>query len=377
MCVVQPPELVDQRKIKRNLCLAATRKITLLADILSSSGIDVSVFSDAYPAERSGRFYHSIKTAIGGTNTLCFCAAGFDIRYLAIPFGLISLLLTLFKEHNRKPFDAVIVYNYGLIQSLYILIAKYIMKCRIILEYEDDATIGRYGEATVYNRLSKWGMGSTKKYIGACFAVSHRLLSQIAAQREFLLPGIVENEITRPVIPYNERARIFIYSGALQPDKGVDRMIAAWLQWEDRHDWQLHITGDGPLRQLILDSAATDPSIYYHGCVDRNILEDLLGTARFGLNPHRLSYVAGNVIPFKLVEYLYHEMPVLSTPLGGIDEHLTPGLIIVKDDSIESLLAGFSNAASSSNIDLKTVVKHIAESYTVAALRSKMKTLVS
>ncbi len=102
-------------------------------------------------------------------------------------------------------------------------------------------------------------------------------------------------------------------------------------------DWQLHIAGDGVLATQLRQIAQGDPSIVFHGLLNRQDNARLLSTARIGINPHDLSATPGNVFAFKIIEYLAADAHVITTPMGPLEAELERGLTYMPDNRPETI----------------------------------------
>jgi glycosyltransferase involved in cell wall biosynthesis len=126
--------------------------------------------------------------------------------------------------------------------------------------------------------------------------------------------------------------RYVTFVGRLLESKGVRTLLDAWRQVPA--GLQLRIAGDGPLRGLVEERAAKDPSIEYLGWLDSSQrVAELMGGADAVLVPSEW-YEGG--APLVVLRSLSFGTPVIVPDLENICEH------VVTDD------AGFTFATGSS-----------------------------
>lgn len=371
----QGESIIAKRGMRRNRALAATQKIKTIALALYEIGNEVTLFSECYPAERTGKFYPSSQEFLDAENRIKVCyAAGFDMKYIAVLFSTITMLMNVSRSHRQMQFDCAIIYNYGVFQICYGVFARFVLKIPVFLEYEDDAAVARDGTIGFFNRLHRIAGRFFKPYLKGCFAISPELIAQIGLNNSFLLRGLIApdlfNASTGLVAP---KKRIILYAGTLEKNKGVDRLLDAWGTLANREDWELHISGEGSLREKVAEAAKANGSIVYHGFLNRLQFIHILVAAKVCVNPHLYSSTKGNIFPFKIVEYLSAGALVLSTPLTSVDNEMTTGMIFTKSDSVVDLADGLQRIVSSSDFaNPLSAQKFVTESYSYSALKKSL-----
>lgn len=112
---------------------------------------------------------------------------------------------------------------------------------------------------------------------------------------------------------------IFTFVGRLDLAKGIEDVLGAWSVAKPR-DGRLVVAGDGPLRQIVLDAAASDPSITYEGRVGPDRVSELLDSSDALLSPSR--WFEG--FPRTLSEAFARGVPAIVSDLGGPGSIVTP-----------------------------------------------------
>ena len=110
-----------------------------------------------------------------------------------------------------------------------------------------------------------------------------------------------------------------LYAGRLAPPKGVDLLLEAWTQ--SGCDVPLKIAGEGPLKHLVTQAAASNRHVEFLGQVDSQTLAQLVGDAMFTVVPTRGIETFGRVA----AESLARGTPVVAADHGGLSEIVTDG----------------------------------------------------
>jgi glycosyltransferase involved in cell wall biosynthesis len=111
-----------------------------------------------------------------------------------------------------------------------------------------------------------------------------------------------------------------LFVGRLDEVKGVRLLLDAWSKMPESSRRQLHIVGDGPLREHVASAAASDPTIEYSGSLDSNGVSTAL--------THAAYVVVGSLwyegYPLVIAEAFAHGRPVLvvegSSAASVVDE---------------------------------------------------------
>jgi glycosyltransferase involved in cell wall biosynthesis len=133
-----------------------------------------------------------------------------------------------------------------------------------------------------------------------------------------------------PPAPPPERLRVLGYLGALDPVKGVDRLLgaAATLALETR------IAGDGRLRERV----DTAPSVRYEGIVESERKAAFLAGCDLGVVPS--VWDEPGAPAFTVLDWLFAGRPVLASGRGGLAEvrDRLPGVIEI-EPTVEAIRA--------------------------------------
>lgn len=338
----QGPSLIKARPIVRNLSLAGSVKMELIAGLLNAQKHRVEIISQGEVVELQCKLYPSFRESEPFHPDIpIFYASALPIRFLN---GLWSSrrVLNLFKHrHQRSPYDLVIIYNLKLPQ---IACADYAMRrlgLPVVFEYEDDAFVDIAGKEGAKARIP-FGRDISKllSIVAGCLAVSPHLLSQLPPTiPKLLLRGVVGQDLMQS----SERMSIVkknwvLFSGTHYRSKGIKQLIEAWRELS-MPDWELHITGHGELTSILQKMVKNDPGIVFHGLVSRQELVRLMCSAKVCINPHDLSQTPGNVFAFKIIEYIAAGAHVVSTPMGALEDEMESGMTYMPDNHPATIAA--------------------------------------
>jgi glycosyltransferase involved in cell wall biosynthesis len=337
----QGPTLLKRRPIVGNLSLAANVKIGLVAELLRNKSHSVEVFSQGEVIDHAFKFYPGFQEReLFNENIPVYYGAAFPLKFVNGVVSSNSLLQVFKARHQVAPFDMTIIYN---VKPAQILCANYAirrLRLPVILEYEDDAFVSVAGkiESGFKVRLQLSVVRNLFNLVSGCIGVSPHLLRQLPPSiPKLLLRGVVSNEIanaTKPAVA--ARKNRIVFSGTFFETKGVEQLIQAWTM-VGLPDWELHIAGDGNLRDRLHRLAAETRGIVFHGLLDRPENARLLCSAKIAINPHDVSPTPGNVFAFKIVEYLAAGAHVISTRMGTLDPALEEGITYMPDNKAETI----------------------------------------
>ena len=132
-------------------------------------------------------------------------------------------------------------------------------------------------------------------------------------------------------------SKTILYTGKLDARFGIRELIEAFHLIEDP-DFSLWICGDGSERPYVERESLKDKRIKYKGLLKQQEVFELQRSASLLINPRK-----GNEeytkysFPSKTMEYMASGTPTIMYPLPGMPADYVPYLIIVPDDTIETL----------------------------------------
>jgi glycosyltransferase involved in cell wall biosynthesis len=145
------------------------------------------------------------------------------------------------------------------------------------------------------------------------------LTSAIAAHlRDYGIPderiSVKPNAIPDPGPPSGIPGHGFLFAARLSAEKGLGLLLDAWRGHAEGELGTLRIAGDGPLRPLAEEVAASRADVTYLGPLDRPATIAQIAAAACVVVPS----VWHDVLPTIVLEALASGRPVLGTTMGGI-----------------------------------------------------------
>ena len=126
-------------------------------------------------------------------------------------------------------------------------------------------------------------------------------------------------EITKKVPERENKNKIILYSGSLYEQYGIDKLIDV-MNYIDQNI-ELHIYGNGPYIDNILQASNVNPNIKYMGFVDQITLESRLKSSDLLINLRNPEYEYTKLsFPSKMFDYMVSGVPTFTTRLEGIPD---------------------------------------------------------
>jgi glycosyltransferase involved in cell wall biosynthesis len=162
-------------------------------------------------------------------------------------------------------------------------------------------------------------------------------------------------------VPIAKRGNYVLYAGRLSHEKGVDLLVRAWLAWGERAP-ELHILGDGPLKQGLMEMARDAPTgkISFLGQVPPGVVEGQMANARMVVVPS----VCFEGFPMVIREAFAFGTPVAVSALGPLPSVVEDGRcgLLFAPGNASDLLAKVA-AAFDSPVVLESLSARARESF--------------
>lgn len=158
--------------------------------------------------------------------------------------------------------------------------------------------------------------------------IRDRLIARgFSARRVQVIPNAVDTRrfaVARADAPEEMRARPLtaVYVGRLVPEKGLDTLIAAWIDaFAPDDNVRLLMIGEGALRDsfdALIHGHGREHQLHLLGA--RTDVEHFLSRADFGVLPSLYEGLSNT-----LLEYMAAGLPVLGTRVSGTEDFIEPG----------------------------------------------------
>ncbi len=117
--------------------------------------------------------------------------------------------------------------------------------------------------------------------------------------------------------------RDFVFLGRLEHSKGIEQLLEAWIIFLNQisstcNPPNLHVIGDGPLFEKLVDTYTSIGSVFFHGKLDRSEIELLVNGCSFGIAVPTWEEPFGKIV----AEYLSMGITPIVASRGGIRDIL-------------------------------------------------------
>jgi glycosyltransferase involved in cell wall biosynthesis len=174
--------------------------------------------------------------------------------------------------------------------------------------------------------------------------------------------------------PYLSRGYNVCVVSRLASEKNILNIIEGFRFFNEQQKnlWHLHLIGDGPQRNEVLEAAAkAGGSVTVHGWVSAEEINDLLNDSRVFISASKTEG-----LPSSLQEAMLCGVPAIVTPVGGMRSIVTDRQNgwVLKGFSSQDVADGLNSFAHETNQESfsRQSVATIKEGYSVEACRLKM-----
>ncbi|MGG0485196.1 glycosyltransferase [Priestia aryabhattai] len=326
--VVVDEEIIRERNFKHSE--AGYRRSMF---VVASFAEDYKVVSMASP-EKKGYF----KSEQSSVNEKFLYLAGFKFSPLfnAIVYNFIVLMYLL---KNCKKKDKIIVYNLIPKQIIGIYIYKLLFNNDLILQIEElySSKKGSKIKKICHCLLEKLLFKVSNKIV----AVNSTILNKykVSGLISYGYPSTMSAEVLAAEKSDKENAYL-LYSGRLDEDSGIINLIEAFIKSHTLSE--LWITGNGPLKPVILEASLLDSRIKYLGFLEEREYNRILKNSQACINTiETQSEFSKYSFPSKVLTYMSFHKPIITSYFNALEdlpENMKGHLKVYKDDSISELV---------------------------------------
>lgn len=183
-------------------------------------------------------------------------------------------------------------------------------------------------------RLRTYFYSKYSAYVSVFICPSKSLAESMPVKSVVINNGIRMVRDTQKKEYPNNRPFRFVYVGALAKHKGLNSLLNAFIQYSGKAE--LHIAGDGGMREDVISAAKKDNRIHYHGWIENSKMADFLR----GFDCLIIPSICKENYPTVILESFNSDLPVIGSDIGGIPELVVDnetGYLFTPGDEIDIL----------------------------------------
>ncbi len=156
----------------------------------------------------------------------------------------------------------------------------------------------------------------------------------------------------------NNSAKVIVFSGALTEYNGIKELLESMKYVRDEKI-ELHIYGDGNLKNYVEEKSKLNTNIFYKGIVTNEEMKKIQQVSNLLINPRRVDDLISRVtFPSKIIEYMLSGTPVLSTNLNGLTKDYIENIYIIRELSPKKLAEDIERVLNISYEELEEKAKN-------------------
>lgn len=259
-------------------------------------------------------------------------------KIIFLPLSAIAVLGYFLK--NSRKFDVVETHTVGEICLLSQIMAK-IFRKRLVKHVIDMHTS---------TRLLKWPRAD--RYVNCGSVITDKMVAagipRTAIYEANLPIAIAENK------GYNKNAsgaRIFLFVGELSKQKGINDLLYVMRYLpksaDKDDDIEMHIVGDGPLQNEVMQASREDSRIHYHGQLDHDRVINMMKHSDVLVHP-----TYDDVMPLSILEAMMMGNAIITRDVGEIKKNVNGAGIFVRNK--EQLLQAMQKVTERDPVEQKT-----------------------
>lgn len=289
----------QRRKVSANVN-EATRKKRRIFEALGRRSFILSLVRDRVGPIR----YHPECHDGNVIHASCFSGYGSDV--------LNNLMLAAYLIRHRAGFDCLMTYNLYAFSILPVLVARLLLGKRVYVDLEDDYTMreGYLGTRVSFSFLRRMLHGG--------ILINEQMQRFFGnRQRTVVLNSFADLSYAEDLC-LREPVRL-LYSGSLDYIRGADLIDDLKMALDNAGiEFEIFITGKGPLQSHVEEVARQDARVHYEGFVSEERLEELLSLSDAGLVLQKPDHpFSEGSFPSKIDLYAKHNLAILALEVVG------------------------------------------------------------
>lgn len=249
------------------------------------------------------------------------------INVMVRPFGIFSFFSFIFGLRNavaKNKYDYLIASSdplWGIIGSMIL----YRTKTKFVYDWHDNYETYKSYRIPFFGYIDKVSM----KKADIVLTVSHELKNRLSRERKhdiFVVQNGVDSNLFRPMdkmkcrrgLGLPEKAKIIAYTGSIQQRQGIDLLVDAFNELKKEiSGLKLVIAGrfvKGEERKISLNHEG----IIYLNSLTQDRIAKLINAADAAVVPNKDDEFTRYCFPYKVVEYMACNTPIVATRLGDV-----------------------------------------------------------
>lgn len=173
---------------------------------------------------------------------------------------------------------------------------------------------------------------------------------------ESVIDGDIYNTIQNQSKNSNNKLHV-LYTGTLSNVHGIMKLVEM-MPLVKRDDFELWITGKGPLSEKLTEAAEHDSRIRFFGTVAKEKVFELQNQADILINPRSdkdSPNLTRYMFPSKLMEYMLTGNPAITCRMSGIPEDYYQYVFVAEEGTAESLASQLNKVLDMTYEERKTI----------------------
>ncbi len=211
--------------------------------------------------------------------------------------------------------------------------------CVIVLDLPEYFDENKSLLSKVYSYMNTRLSYACNKYIDSYVILTKYMKDalNIGVKKWMLLEGIYLQDKKRSEKVDKECSHVILYTGKFDSRFGLTNLLDAFKSIQGQN-YELWLCGEGDLKDYIIECAKKDNRIKYLGLLKRDEVLFLQKRATVLVNPRQANeeYTKYS-FPSKTMEYMASGTPTIMYKLPGVPDDYLEYLVLVKDDTVETL----------------------------------------
>lgn len=274
---------------------------------------------------------------------------GSKIRYIFEYFSFFALsTLKLNSLLKTKSFDIVHVHTL----PDFLVFGAYPAKkkgAKVVLDMHEimpEFFVSKYNlpENHIIIKLLKTIEKFSLEYADYVITVNNQLRDTFASRAKIkrditIIMNTVDAETMPKVVKQKTDKLLAVYHGTITKLYNLDFAVKALAKIKDKiPNFEFHIYGDGNqielLESLVKDLNLSD-LVFIHGRVSHKLIPEILSKSGLGILPIKKDIMSNLSFSNKLAEYVYYEIPVISSNLDSVMSYFPKDSIYYFEDNNE------------------------------------------